>query len=161
MPTNLACKIPATKFMANVPTAAECECRLCTVKLKTTKYRRSLHNVANGDVLRYLDEMVHETLGPDAAKVIFPPTCRVCRPCFKRAKKAVHLSSQLLKLKELLHHQIMQAGNAILKDATQTITHTSATTPNRKRPISIDEQDTPVPKRRAENTANSFLLEEL
>ena len=49
----------------------------------------------------------------------------------------------------------MQAGNAILKDATQTITPTSATTSNCKRAISIDEQDTPVPKRRAENTENS------
>ena len=63
--------------MAKVPTAAECECVLCTVKLKTTKDRRSLHNEANGEVLRYLVEMVHDTLGTDAAEVIFPP----CVPC--------------------------------------------------------------------------------
>ena len=65
---------PATKFMAKVPTA---ECVLCTIKLKTAKDRRSLHNEANGEVLRYLVEMVHDTLGTDAAKVIFPPACRV------------------------------------------------------------------------------------
>ena len=87
--------------MAKVPTAAERECvlQLCTVKLKTTKDRRSLHNEANGEVLRYLVEMVHDTLGTDAAKVIFPPACRVCRPCLIRVKKAVDLSSQLLKHK--------------------------------------------------------------
>ena len=101
MPASRACKIPATKFMAKVPTAAERECvlQLCTVKLKTSKDRRSLHNEANGEVLRYLVEMVHDTLGTDAAKVIFPPACRVCRPCLIRVKKAVDLSSQLLKHK--------------------------------------------------------------
>ena len=49
----------ARKFcLAKVPTAAECECVLCTVKLMTTKDRWSLHNVANDDVLRYLVETV-------------------------------------------------------------------------------------------------------
>ena len=67
VPANLAYKIPATKFMAKVPTAAECECVLCTVKLMTTKDRWSLHNVANGDVLRYLVEMVHDKLIPGIA----------------------------------------------------------------------------------------------
>ena len=85
-------KIPATKFMAKpkVPTATctECECVLCTVKLKTTKDRRSLHNVANGEVLRYSVEMVHNTLGTDAAKVFFPSACRVCRPCLRRVFKS-------------------------------------------------------------------------
>lgn len=42
-----------------------------------------------------------------------------------------------------------------MKDATQTITCTSATTPYHKRANSIDEQNTPVPKQRAESTANS------
>ena len=43
LPANLACK--------KVPVYRQ--------KLKTTKDRRSLHNVANGEVLRYLVEMVH------------------------------------------------------------------------------------------------------
>ena len=63
--------------MAKVPTAAR-ECLLCIVKLKSKKDRRSLHNVANSDVLRYLVEMIQETLGTDTATVILPSACQPC-----------------------------------------------------------------------------------
>ena len=72
-----ASKLPARHFMAKVPTAAR-ECLLCIVKLKSKKDRRSLHNVANSDVLRYLVEMIQETLGTDTATVILPSACQPC-----------------------------------------------------------------------------------
>lgn len=84
-------------------------CCLCKERIDR---RRSLHTVANHNVVLVLSSIVNRIFGRSSVGVVLPALGSICRPCLRCVEKLVRLQKEVSEKEEFINLKVKQAGLA-------------------------------------------------